>query len=308
MNKKIIDFLQKNQLTYKTEADFAIYNTLHLKSEISLVVEVNKQDIFLQLVQLLQSEQIPCFVIGGGSNIAPGSLIDAVAIIIRFGKIKRIDDNMIAVEAGCPIGNLLNYSHRHELGGVEFLAGIPGTVGGACAVNAGAMQKSIADYLVNVQLLNEDGKLKTYDAAALNFSYRCSELKFSGKILLSVLFKLEKKPAERIKEMIKENIGYRRKNHPSYRLYSAGCFFKNPEVQGRRVSAGLLIAESGCRGFRTKNFYLAEKHSNFIINKGEGTLEELQEFENRIKERVFSEKGVRLEREVVYLDKSGKKF
>jgi len=308
VNKKLKNFLEKSQLKFIENTDLSKFSTFHVNSFLKTAVFIDDIARLAELISVLSEENLDYFLLGRGSNIAGEEKIEAIAIIVRAANIKKISENRIFVEAGCSNFQLLDYCLKNELTGMEFLAGIPGTIGGAAIVNAGAMQKSISELIEELQVIHPQKGFIQLGVAEANFEYRQSRFKLSCEVLSGVSLKLFPGKSEEIKLLIRENINYRRLNHPDYRLYTAGCFFKNPLINNQRLSAGKLLTESGCREIKTKNFFLSNKHANFIVNRGPGKLSELKEFEEMLRRQVKLEKGIILEREVIYIDHIGKKY
>jgi UDP-N-acetylmuramate dehydrogenase len=178
---------------------------------------------------------------------------------------------------------------------VEFCAGIPGSVGGAVWMNAGAYGKEMKDIIQTVSLLNGAGEMKTIRRDDIPFSYRKSGLP-DDAIILDAEFKLEKGDAEKIKSKISEIIKWRQEKHP-LNFPNAGSIFKNPPGQ----PAGVIIEEIGLKGISCNDAEVSMKHANFIINKGKATASDVLKLISIIQAKAIKEKGLNLETEVVII-------
>jgi len=214
------------------------------------------------LIKTAKRYKIPILVIGAGSNIlADDRRVRALVIRLNTSSFKKITikNSSLYSGSGAMLSQLISVSQKHRLSGLENLAGIPGTVGGALAMNAGAWGRDIADVTSEVEVMDYGGKIKFLKKAAIKFGYRKSGL---GKyIILGTRFNLTKgNPREiknRIRLYIKRRRGAQDLTHPS-----AGCIFKNPAGE----SAGKLIDECGLKGRRAGGAAISDKHANFIIN------------------------------------------
>ena len=201
-----------------------------------------------------------------------------------------------------------------SLSGLEFAAGIPGSIGGALYGNAGCYGKDIGQFTIECTHTVLDGlKVETAPASWYQFAYRDSRLKREPRVLLSCLIQLEKGDRKAIQAEIDEKLEVRRQKHPHWRVEpTAGSYFKNlpPDWQlpggrlspgTRRVAAGQLLDECGCRGLRVGDALVFRKHANIIVNDGRATAREVLELAAIMKERVRERFGVTLEEEVMFL-------
>jgi len=225
------------------------------------------------LLKLLKSYKIPFSVLGSGSNILACDHILQRAIIRLslpyFTKIK-FKATSVKVGAGIKLARLVSLAKEKGLSGCEFLAGIPGTVGGAIIMNAGTghPKKNLSDLVVNVLVMDYNGKVSLLKKSDIKFAYRSSNLK--KYIVLSACLKLEKKKKSEIGKRIKEYLGYR-VSRQDYKTPSAGCVFKNPKGD----SAGRLIELCGLKGKRIGGARISPRHANFIINTKNARAEEV---------------------------------
>jgi UDP-N-acetylmuramate dehydrogenase len=206
--------------------------------------------------------KIPLLVIGSGSNIlANDRCLKAIVVRLSSPLFKAVDfkGNYCEVGAGVSLSQLLRSCKRKGLSGLEFLAGIPGTVGGALAMNAGVHAKSISDAFIYFKVMDKKGNIKILDRKEAKFGYRTSAL--ARYIIISALMKLTRKSKESINRSIKKYLAYRKLTQ-DYTHPSAGCIFKNP----RKYSAGKLIDLCGLKGKSIGGASISLKHANFILN------------------------------------------
>ncbi len=301
--------LRQAGLEYHERCDIRPYLTFRIGGTVRLLVSVHSQAQLCTVLQPLWSAGYPFLVIGGGSNLVfPGGLTEAVVVINRSGRVRRLDERRLRVDTGVRISRLLSWCVRQGAGGLEFLAGIPGSIGGAAAVNAGAFGRSLQDVLLAARILDGHGQVLEVGAGYFCFGYRDSQFKRSGEAILQVTLQVQPESSGTISERIGRHLEYRKATHPSYRLPSAGCFFKNPQVGDSRVSAGRLLDDCGMKETRVGDIQVSALHANFLINRGGATFAQLQEAERKIRARVFRQQGITLEREVIYVSNRGERY
>jgi UDP-N-acetylmuramate dehydrogenase len=257
---------------------------------------------------------IPHLVIGGGSNIAfTDGLTEAVVLVFQSALApaavaRFMDGRVLQVDGGVKNQVFLSWCAAHGAGGLEFLSGIPGTLGGAAAVNAGAFGRSMADVVLGADILDSRGGTAAVGADRFAFSYRESRFKFGTEAILTLRLRFSPAEPAAIAAEVKKNLDYRLSHHPSYRTPSAGCFFKNPALASGRRSAGKLIEECGLKGATRGGLAVAAEHGNFLLNRGGASFADLQRLEHEIRKAVAERSGIELEREVVYVAADGKKY
>lgn len=237
-------------------------------------------------------------VLGLGSNmLIPEQRYDGLVIRLSAACWKcfeSISSDTCNVGAGMILGNLLNKLEMLSIGGFEFLDGIPGTLGGALAMNAGTGSNGILDRVEEVTFLNKKGKLICLKREALKYKYReCKQLQ--NVIILSAILRGNMCPIDIIKSLRKELREKRRHSQPLGR--SLGCFFKNPEGQ----TAGRLLDQLGCKNLKKGDIYVSPKHANFFINKGNGTYEDVIYLVKLLRGIVWERVAITLEPEVKIL-------
>jgi len=246
------------------------------------------------LITCAKRYKIPILVIGSGSNILISDKgVRAIVLQLNSPFFKRILYNGNFLKAGCglSLNELIQAAREHSLSGVEFSAGIPGTVGGALSMNAGAWGKNIGDLVESAEVMDYNGKIKILNKKDIKFGYRKSSLrKF---MILSVCIKLTKKNRKEIKGNINKYLAYRR-NTQDVSLPNAGCIFKNPPGK----FAGRLIDLCGLKGGRRGNAFVSWRHANFILNQGNAHASDVLKLMNLIKNRVKQKFNIKLEPEI----------
>ncbi|MDI6755073.1 MAG: UDP-N-acetylmuramate dehydrogenase [Thermodesulfobacteriota bacterium] len=239
------------------------------------------------------------FILGNGTNllVRDGGIRGmAISLSNGFRQIKEAgrgpEENLIFAAAGGPLGNLVDFSSEKGLTGLEFAAGIPGTVGGAIFMNAGAFRGEMKEVLHSVKLMDSAGQVSEKGREALRFSYRSMELG-KGEIILGGQFQLRAGNGQEVQAKIEENIRRRKAKQP-WDLPSAGSVFKNPDGG----PAGRLIEEAGLKGCRIGDAQVSEKHANFIVNRGKAKAKDILTLVEKVRQKVFQEKGVWLELEI----------
>ena len=259
----------------------------------------------LELVHWLDVREIPRFVIGGGYNmlVRDGGVRGAVISLERFTRIELIDPSQRLLLTGSGAENLavVRFAQERSLGGIGFIAGIPGTVGGAMKMNAGAYGSSILEWTRSLTLLR-NGTIADYLVEELDYGYRRLVL-LPGDIILAALFRLEERDPQETEEEIRKDLDLRRSKH-AVGHPSAGSFFKNPPGQ----AAWKVIDQAGLRGASVGGAQVSEVHSNFLINRGGATANDFLELAALVKERVKAVTGVDLEEEVRVVGEETKKI
>jgi UDP-N-acetylmuramate dehydrogenase len=251
-------------------------------------------DELKKVVRVAHRKGIPFFILGKGTNLIVKDKGFRGWVISLAQGMKKIqtDGNFVEAEAGLPLQRLVQFAVQRGLTGLEPFYGIPGTVGGGLAMNAGAWGAELKDVLFSITLMKEDGEVTERPRQRLKFSYRSSNLSPSW-IILKGCFQLKKGKKEEILEQVKSYSEMRNKSQP-LDYPSAGSIFKNP----KEGPAGKWIEEAGLKGFRMGQAIISERHANFIINLGKATAEEVIHLMEWVERKIYEEKGISLEREV----------
>lgn len=284
-----IEFLteepMKNHTSFRTGGNAEVFSIPKNESEIKAILN------------LCNKENVPCFVLGNGSNILVPDEGIRNRVVIYLGDnlsyINEKEDGTIVAGAGTKLIQLCRYALSKELSGLEFAYGIPGSVGGAAYMNAGAYGGEMKDILVKINHINEDGTDGFTEGDEMDLSYRHSAYSSEKKIITSVELKLQNGDKEEIEAKMKDFLG-RRKDKQPLEYPSAGSVFKRPEG----YFAGALIEQSGLKGKRIGGAMVSEKHAGFIINYDNATTSDVLELIDFCRETVKDKFGVTLEAEI----------
>jgi UDP-N-acetylmuramate dehydrogenase len=251
-------------------------------------------------------EKIPVFVFGAGTNLLVGdSSVEGIAVSLKnFKKIEFINGGMggfvsLFVEAGVPLNGLINFAKKNGYSGIEALAGIPGTVGGAIYMNAGSFGTEIKDVVVSVALMKMDGRIVMLEKEELKFSYRSSNIP-DDAVILSANLAFKKDSPENVSARMNGFLKKRKRSQPIGQP-SAGCVFKNPPAD----FAGRLIEAAGCKGKRIGDVEVSTVHANYFVNRGKATCRDFIELMEVVRERVKEYSGITLEPEIKIIGKGG---
>lgn len=280
------------------------YTSIRVGGNAAFLVEVNNQTLFIELFQLCLQKNVRLLTLGGGTNVFfPESGFDGLVAVIKFDNITVHSDGRVTAEAGAPLSALNRVCIDHSLTGFEFSSGIPGTVGGAIYGNAGAYGNAVSDYLIAAKILTADGVVQTVDNAFFNFSYRTSQLKQNQAILLQADFQFKKGERAKIQKRVDEILEKRRKKLPPPDIATAGSYFKNIlDEQGKKTAAAIYLEAVGSKQTHVGDAAVHQKHANIFYNRGHATAADLLRLENILRQRVLEKFGIRLEREVMFIE------
>ena len=267
--------------------------TFRIGGKCDLLAELNGEESFRKLIPLAESLGIPYYIFGKGSNLIVDSEgISGVVFVSgkAFSGISLKDDSTLVCTAGASLTQICNFALEHSLTGLEFAYGIPGTLGGAVFMNAGAYGGEMKDVVISVKAMNRNGKIVEYSPESLNFSYRHSRFSESGEIILSAEISLQKGDKTEIKRTMEELMEKRRSKQP-LEFPSAGSTFNRPEGS----FASLLIEQCGLKGVHVGDAEVSTKHSGFIINKGNADFQQLMELIEIVRSTVREKTGYVLE-------------
>ncbi len=272
------------------------YSTFRVGGPAKALVTVFTVSELGSLTGFLKSENLPYMILGNGSNILVSDQgYEGVAIRLGgdFEKV-AIQGNSVQAGAGVLLTKLALTAQQEALSGIEFAYGIPGTLGGAMVMNAGAYGGEMKDVTVSVDVLDETGSVRTLTAAEMAFGYRDSVIKHRSLIVLSAMLKLKSGDRDAIMSVMQEHMNARRSKQP-LEYPSAGSTFKRPEG----YFAGKLIQDAGLSGKSIGGAQVSEKHCGFVINRDGATAKDIDELMNYVKAQVKRTSGVELEPEVI---------
>lgn len=248
-----------------------------------------------------EEKKLPIALLGAGTNLLCLDKGFAGLVVKLAGGLKEIkeDEGNLIVGGGALLSQLISSAANYGLAGLEFLAGIPGTVGGAIVMNAGAWGEDISSLVESVMILDLKGQEKTFKKNDLAFSYRQSRLQAEKTIVVSATFKLKKSNKSAVMARLKE-FAAKRKNRQPLGIPNAGSIFKNPPG----TFAGKLLEDAGCKGLRVGDAGVSAKHANFIVNLGEAKASEVIKLMTKMQNLVYDKFKIKLEPEIKTMVKS----
>ena len=258
-----------------------------------MIFPKSKQDL-IKVIEIINENKIQLTILGSGSNVLVSDNGIRGAVISLKNSLKQIevDNNILYAECGTMLGKIVKHAVKNNLIGLENLNGVPGTLGGALIMNAGAWGGEISENLIHVEVINSKSEIQKIQKKDLNFSYRQSSFN-KDDILLSAKFNLKKADKNIIKENFIEAQSGRKKSQPLNKR-SAGSLFKNP----KNNSAGKLLDEAGLKGFSIGDAKISEKHANFFINDGDATSKDMLMLIKKAHKEVKDKFNVNLSLEV----------
>lgn len=271
------------------------YTTFHIGGNADYFAEPKEPQEIFRLIKLCDKYQIPYFVLGNGSNVLASDKGYRGLIIHILSKMNKIEvkENHIYAQAGASLIKTARVAADHFLTGMEFASGIPGSVGGAVYMNAGAYGGEMKQIVSFVRVMDKNGKIYDISCEKMDFSYRHSIVEKDGLIILGADFVLQPGNEQEIDDKMKSFAEARRSKQP-LEYPSAGSTFKRPEG----YFAGKLIMDAGLRGYQYGKAQVSEKHCGFVINRGGATAGEVIGLIRHVQSQVWEQFGVTLEMEV----------
>ena len=292
--------LQKiNSVKVEKDVKLANYSSFRVGGPADLFLIPQNIEVLKEIIPDIHQSKLSYFILGKGSNLIISDK-GYRGIIIYTGQLNnyKVQGNTITAETGIELSKLADIACKNSLSGFEFAAGIPGSLGGALYMNAGAYGGEIKDVIKNARLINESGEIKVLNRKDLELSYRSSLLQKEKQKLIAVDLSLKLKPTEKekIKEKMKK-LHQKRWSKQPMDLPSAGSIFKRPPEH----YTGPLIEETGLKGYQLGGAQVSTKHAGFIVNKGGATAEDIINLINKVKKEVYKISGVQLEVEPRFL-------
>lgn len=293
---KLLDILNEHNIEYRTSEPMKAHTTFKIGGEADLFATVKNIDELRVTVKACGECNIPFMILGKGSNLLVSDKGIEGAVILLDGDFKEItvDGDVITCGAGVSLSKLCTVALDNSLSGLEFAYGIPGTVGGAVYMNAGAYGGETKDVCIEAQYLTENGDLGVYKGAELDFSYRHSIFETNRNIILFAKYKLTPDDKEAIKARMDDFMDRRRTKQP-LEYPSAGSVFKRPVG----AFAGTLIEQCGLKGKTVGGAQVSEKHAGFIVNAGNATCDDVLELVRLVQNTVKAETGYDLKCEII---------
>lgn len=292
-----------------TDEPMSEHTTFKIGGNAKILVQISSEDEIVEIIRLLRDNNVDYYIIGNGSNLlVSDNGYDGVIIELLDGysDIELLDADELETEcsdkdeyvyvkalAGTRMLKIGKFMAEKSLEGFECLGGIPGTVGGAVVMNAGAYGGNISDVLLYARVITKEGNILRLNAEELELGYRTSNIEKNGYIISSVVLKMKKGNSEEIKARISDYTQRRTGKQP-LEYPSAGSTFKRPEGH----FAGQLIDEAGLRGYKSGGAQISVKHAGFVINTGDATAEDVINVITHAQEEVFKRNNIRLETEV----------
>ena len=295
-------FLQKlrellGEDAVKTEESMALHTTFHIGGPAECYAAPSDSGRLVHTVELCREYGMAFHIIGRGSNLLVSDEgVRGVIISTENAEQVTVTGTRIAAEAGAGLAKIARMAWQASLTGMEFAAGIPGSLGGAVVMNAGAYGGEMKDVLESAVVMAPDGTVHTLSAEELELGYRTSRIQKDGSIVLEAVLQLREGDPDAIRARMDE-LAYQRKSKQPLEYPSAGSMFKRPEG----YFAGKLIDDAGLRGFAVGGAQVSEKHCGFVINRGGATAEDVLSLCDEVSRIVYEKFGVKLEREVKYL-------
>ena len=275
------------------------YCSMKIGGACDILVKPNNEAVLSEMLSLCKSEGIPFFVLGNGTNVlfSDKGFRGAVIVIGQDMGGITVEQNRIIAGAGAMLSAVCKTALDCSLSGAENLYGIPGSVGGALFMNAGAFGSEMKDITVSCRYINERGEIKEMSSDDMELSYRHSVFSEREHVITSVTMRFSNGEKAAIKARMDE-VMQRRKDKQPLEFPSCGSTFKRP----KNGFAAALIEECGLKGFRIGGAQVSEKHSGFVINRGDATYGDIIKIVEHIKNTVLREKGVELECEMITVD------
>ena len=293
------------EATVVRDAALREYTTFQLGGPCPALIDCPDAQTLEKAARLLARHKVPFLVIGQGSNllVADGGIGQ---VVLRFctdtAATLKAEGNRVTAPGGLLLDEVARTATERQIGDLAFCSGIPGTLGGAIAGNAGAFGRQIGDVVESVRLLDREGGVREVPGSELEFGYRDSRLKRTGEIVLEATLQLEAADFQALEKQRAEILQLRREKHPDWRTHPcAGSVFRNVEPTssaGRREAAGWFLEQAGARAFRVGKAHLFEKHANIVVADPGATAREVFELTERMADAVEERFGFRLEREI----------
>ena len=291
--QKLTEWMPEERV--KKEEPMRLHTTFRVGGPADLFVSPNSVEEVCKVTALCREEGVPYYIMGNGSNLLVSDQ-GYRGVIIQFYKEMNdisVEGTLLRAQAGALLSAVANRALSESLTGFEFAAGIPGTLGGACVMNAGAYGGEMKDALKAVTVLTQEGEVLTLSNEELELGYRTSVIARKHYIVLEAEIALSEGKKEEI-QAVMDDLKERRITKQPLEYPSAGSTFKRPEG----YFAGKLIQDAGLRGFQVGGAQVSEKHCGFVINKDHATAAEIAELIRQVSEKVEAQFGVKLEPEV----------
>lgn len=290
---ELTSLLKNSEVKYDEPLKKYSYTKTGGNSDILILVK-STEDL-VNIVNFVNKNNIPLTILGNGSNIliSDSGIRGITVITSELNKIEILENNIVTCEAGATLKELTDILIEEELTGLEFACGIPGSIGGAIFMNAGAYGGEMKDAVLRVETIDKYGNIKIYNNEQMEFSYRHSIIQDNKEIVTKIYFKLQKGIKENIIAEVND-LNKKRSDKQPLEYPSCGSVFKRPEGH----FAGKLIQDAGCQGLTVGGAQVSTKHAGFMVNINDASCEDYKNLIKLVQEKVFKNSGVKLEREV----------
>lgn len=294
----LISLASEQKIEYRENEAMALHTSFKLGGKADIFLRPQTAEQLSSILSRVRAENIPCFILGNGSNllVSDEGMEGAVVSTAGLNRLKLTGECEIYAEAGASLAALCVFAKENSLTGLEFAYGIPGSVGGALYMNAGAYGGDMSQVVASAESLDAALNTVVRDIEELDLGYRKSVYKTNGEVITGVTFKLKKGDREEISAAMNNFITKRKTSQP-LEFPSAGSTFKRPEG----YFAAALIDECGLKGRSVGGAMVSEKHAGFVINYDKATCNDVLGLIEVIKQTVKKEKGVDLETEVIFV-------
>lgn len=290
----LTEILQGNKLLYNEP--MKNHTTFKIGGVADILALPETQDEIISLLRYAKEENVPCFVMGNGSNLLVSDKGIRGLVIKLFKNYSKISVNgdVITAQSGALLSKVSSEAAKNSLTGLEFASGIPGTLGGAVYMNAGAYGGEMRDVVLETTYIDKDLEIKKLTEHS--FSYRHSIFQENGGIIISSVMKLKKGNADEINDKIRE-LSLQRTAKQPVEMPSAGSAFKRPEG----YFAAKLIDDCGLRGFKIGGAAVSSKHTGFVVNEGGATAGDVKKLLSEVQRIVYDKTGVTLQPEIKFI-------
>lgn len=271
------------------------YTSFKIGGNAEVLINIEKIEELQEIIKMAKQEEINLFILGNGSNLLVSDEgIKGIVLKIEIKKFEIDEEkNIITIGAGNKLGEIAQKLLQKEIAGFEFAAGIPGTIGGAIRMNAGAHGSEMKDIVKTITYIDMEGKINKITNSEAEFEYRNSIFSRNNYIITEVEIELNKGTKEEIQAKMQEYANFRKEKQP-IEYPSAGSTFK----RGKDFITAKLIDECGLKGYQIGGAQVSEKHAGFIINKGNATAKDVKQLIEYIKEEVYNKFGKKIETEI----------
>ncbi len=289
--------LIENKIEYLKDEPMSRHTSFRIGGNAQYFVLPGDDSQLSFIIDYCRKNEIPFTIVGKGSNllVSDKGIEGAVICTLNIDTLTLFDNEIIFAGAGVGLASLCNFARDNGLSGLEFAYGIPGSVGGAMVMNAGAYGGEMKDCALSACVLDENLTVRIIEGEAMELSYRSSVFKKKNLTVIGAYFKLKKDSREKITARMDDYMGRRLSKQP-LEYPSAGSVFKRPEGH----FAGALVEQNGFKGVSIGGAQVSEKHAGFIVNKGNATCSDVKGLIAKIQDTVYKNNGVRLEPELIF--------